>query len=143
MVLKGLPWNLKPFTTVIIQKKKTSTFSEFKVCLRSYDETECMCYPSDESNNILQMKTTFKKTNPRNKPWVSMHSCYDYKSTNYNYNNYQKPQHSREDYKIPPTPGKTNIIYYVRGWRGHNAFECRNRRQSDFCYNIRTYWSNE
>ena len=42
MTLKGLPQNLKPFTMVITQKK-TLTFSEFKVCLRSYEETECMC----------------------------------------------------------------------------------------------------
>ena len=94
MVLKGLPPNFKPFTTFITQKKKTLTFSEFKVCLRSYEETELTCYPPDESNNILQMKTTFKKISPRNKPGVSMHSCYDYKSINYNYN-YQKPQHSK------------------------------------------------
>ena len=138
MELKGLPPNFKTFTTVITQKKKTLTFSEFKVCLRSYEETECMCYPTNESNNILQMKITFKKINPRNKPRVSMHSRYDYKSTNYNYNNYQKPQHSREDYKISLL-GKTNIICYVCGRRGHKAFDCRNRRQSDFCHNIRTY----
>ena len=46
MVLKGLPPNLKLFTTVIIQKKKTLTFSEFKGCLRSYEETVCTCYPT-------------------------------------------------------------------------------------------------
>ena len=68
---------------VITQKKKTLTFSEFKVCLRSDEETEHMCYPPDKSTNILQMKTMFGKINPRNKPWVSMHFCYDYKSTNY------------------------------------------------------------
>ena len=95
MVLKGFPF--KSFTTVIIQKKKTLTFSEFKICLRSYDEAEHMCYPPDESNNISQMKTTFKNINPRKKLGVSTHSRYEYKSTNYNYNNYQKPQHSRED----------------------------------------------
>ena len=71
IVLKGLPPNFKPFTTVITQKKKTLTFSEFKVCLRSHKETEHMCYPADESNNILQMKTPFKKINPRNKLGVS------------------------------------------------------------------------
>ena len=43
MVLKGLPPNFKPFTMVITHKK-TLTFSEFKVCLRSYEETESMCY---------------------------------------------------------------------------------------------------
>ena len=42
MVLKGFPPNFKHFTMVITQKK-TLTFSEFKVSLRSYEETECMC----------------------------------------------------------------------------------------------------
>ena len=69
-VLKELPRSFKPFTTVITQEKKTLTFSEFKVCLRSYEET-------DESNNILQMKTTLKKINPRNKLGVSIQSRYD------------------------------------------------------------------
>ena len=112
MTLKRLPLNFKPFTTVITQKKKTLTFSEFKVCLRSYDETERMCYSPDESNKF-QMKTTFVKINPRDNPGVSMHSHYDYKSTNYNYN-CQRPQRSGVDYKIFP-PGKTNIICYFVG----------------------------
>ena len=136
MVFKGLSLNFKPFTMFITQKK-TFTFTEFKVCLRSCEETEYICYPRDESNNILQMKTTFKKIKLRSKPGVSMHSCYDYKSTNYNYN-YQKPQNSREDYKNPPPPGKTNIICYVCEWRGHKALDCKNRRLSDFYHHIRT-----
>ena len=49
------------------------------VCLRSYEETEHMCYLPDESNNILQIKTTFKKAKPRNKLGVHTHSHYDYK----------------------------------------------------------------
>ena len=122
---------------VIIQKKKTLTFSEFKVCLRSYEETEHLCYPPDESNNILQLKTTFKMIN-RNKLGVSTHFRYDCKSTNYNNNNYKKPQHSREYYKISPS-GKTNIIFYVCGRKCHKAFECKNLRQSDFCPDMRTY----
>ena len=43
IVLKGLPSNFKPFATVITQKKKCLTFSEFKVCLRSYEDTDRMC----------------------------------------------------------------------------------------------------
>ena len=70
MTHKGLPPNFKPFTMVITQKKKTLTFSEFKVCLKSNEETEHMCHPTEECNNILKMKTTFKKINPRNKPGV-------------------------------------------------------------------------
>ena len=52
-------------------------FSEFKVCLRSYDDTERMCYPSDESNNILEIKTTFKSAKDRNGNRVSTHSSSD------------------------------------------------------------------
>ena len=44
MVLKGLPPIFKPFTTVITQKKMLA-FSEFKVCLRSYEKTKHICYP--------------------------------------------------------------------------------------------------
>ena len=97
-----------------------------------------MCYPPDESNNILQMKTTFKKINPRNKLGVSSYSRYDHKLINY----YQKPKHSREDYKIS-LPWKTNIICYVCGKRGHKAFECKNQKQKDFYQNIRTYSKGE
>ena len=130
LVLNGLPPDFKPFTTVITQKKKTLT--EFKVGLRSYEETDRMCYhPPNESKNILQMKTIFKKINPRNKLRVSTHSRYDYKSTNFDYNNYQKPQHRRENYKNPP-PGKTNVIYYIYWKKCHKVFQCKNRRQKEF-----------
>ena len=67
-----------------------------------------------------------------------MHSHYDYKTTNYNYNNCWRPLRSGVDYKISPT-GKTNIIRYICGWRGHKACDCRNWRLSDFCHNIRIY----
>ena len=39
----------------------------------------------------------------------------------------------------PPPLGKTNFICYVCGRKSHKAFEFKNRRQSDFCHNIRTY----
>ena len=94
--------------------------------------------PPDESNNILQMKTTFKKISPRNKPGISIHSHCDYKSTNYYYNNYQKSWPSREDDKFSPSE-RTNIICYIYGRRGHKTLLYKNRRQSDFCHNIRTY----
>ena len=113
MILKGLPPNFKPFTTVITQKKKTLTFSESKICFRSYEEKEHMCYPPDEFNNILQMETTFKNINPRNKLGVSTYSCYDYKLTNYNHNNYQKPQHSREVFKAPPPGKQISFVTFV------------------------------
>ena len=42
IVLKGLPFNFKLFTMIRTQVKKTLTFSEFKVNLRSFEETEHM-----------------------------------------------------------------------------------------------------
>ena len=48
--------NLKPFTTVITQKQKTLTFSEFKVCLRSYEETDHMCYSHPQMNPTIYFK---------------------------------------------------------------------------------------
>ena len=38
MVLKGLPRNYKTFSTVVIQREKQITFSEFKTALRNYNE---------------------------------------------------------------------------------------------------------
>ena len=40
MVLKGLPAEFKTFSTVIVQKEKPVTFSEFKLALRNFEETE-------------------------------------------------------------------------------------------------------
>ena len=40
---------------------------------------------------------------------------------------------------INPPHWKSNIICYVCGRKGHKAFESKNRRQSGFCHNIRTY----
>ena len=95
-----------------------------------------MCYPQDESNNLLQMKTTFKKINPRNKLGVSTHSHYDYKSTNYN--NYEKPQHSREDYKTSLLLGKTKIICYICKRKATKLFNVKTEGKKIFCQNIRT-----
>ena len=87
-----------------------------------------MCFVPDESNNILQMKTTFKKINPRNKLGVSTHSCYDYEFTYHNYNNNQKLKHSKEDYKISRQGRQILFVTFVGGG-GHKSFECKNRRQ--------------
>ena len=38
--------------TVITQKKKTLTFSDFKVCLRSYEETAYVLPSTAESNKV-------------------------------------------------------------------------------------------
>lgn len=61
MVLKGLPATFKPFTTVITQKDKNLTFTEFKIALRSYEETEKMRNPPNQGNNVMQLRRSFKK----------------------------------------------------------------------------------
>ena len=40
MVLKGFPGDYKPFVVVITQSEKQQTFTEFKVALRSFEDTE-------------------------------------------------------------------------------------------------------
>ena len=40
MLFKGLPDDYKPLMAAITQSEKQQTFSEFKVALRSFEETE-------------------------------------------------------------------------------------------------------
>ena len=103
--------NFELFTTVITQKKKNLTFSEFKEVMKK--QSICVTPPPDQSNNILQMKTIFKKINPQNKPGVSMHSHYDYKPTNYNYNNYQKLQQGQISF-VTFVEGEATKHYWVK-----------------------------
>ena len=74
-----------------------------------------MCYLPDNSNYKLQTQTTFKNNNPISKPGVSVHSRYDYTSRKYNYNNYQKPLHSTEDYKIPSPREDILFVTFIGG----------------------------
>ena len=109
---------------------------------RSYEETECMCYLPDESSNILQMKTTFKKAKPRNKLGLNTHSHFHCTSTNYNYNDYEKLQHSCKDYNIlPPCLEDKYYLLHLQicNKNCHKTFQCRNKKQKDFCQNIKTY----
>ncbi|KAK3883860.1 hypothetical protein Pcinc_011828 [Petrolisthes cinctipes] len=52
MVLKGLPHSYKTFATVVTQREKEWTFMEFKVQLRSYEETEKACKPHKKTGPI-------------------------------------------------------------------------------------------
>ena len=84
------------------------------------------------------MKTKFKKARPSNKLGVNTYLCYDYKSTNYNYDNYPKPQHSSKDYNISPS-GKTKILCYIYNRKYHKAFQCWIKRWKHFCPRIKIY----
>jgi hypothetical protein len=50
MILKGLPRSYKTFSTVVIQREKPMTFSEFKTALRNYEENEKSCKTEDQDN---------------------------------------------------------------------------------------------
>ena len=46
MVLKGLPTQYNMFKTVVTQREREMSFTEFKVALRSFEETEKCQQPS-------------------------------------------------------------------------------------------------
>ena len=58
MVLKGLPTEYKTFSAIVLQRDKKDDkmkFREFKVALRSYEETEKSCTtPSAGEDNVLK-----------------------------------------------------------------------------------------
>lgn len=56
MVLKGLPAELKPFVTVITQKGKTHTFSEFKV--RCFEETEKASRDVTSTDSVMKLQSS-------------------------------------------------------------------------------------
>ena len=61
MVLKGLPLEFKPFSTVVTQKDTDQKFCEFKVALRSFEETEkAYCEEPKDSVMKLSKKSGFK-----------------------------------------------------------------------------------
>jgi hypothetical protein len=55
MVLKGLPRSFKTFSTVVIQREKPMTFSDFKTALRDYEENEKSC-KTEEQDNVMYNK---------------------------------------------------------------------------------------
>ena len=57
IVLKGLPADYKPFATVVTQSPSTTTFQEFKVSLRNYEEThKAYCQDSNSETAILNLQ---------------------------------------------------------------------------------------
>src|SRR6218665_3335665 len=53
MILKGLPLAYKTFCTVTTQKDKDCTFAEFKVALRSFEETEAQNCSRDRDDTVM------------------------------------------------------------------------------------------
>ena len=72
MVLKGLPREFKPFTTVVTQKEKATTFSEFKVALRNYEDTEKLrTQGASGSTSVIMTNSTNRASNQKPKRWCS------------------------------------------------------------------------
>jgi len=53
MILKGLPLAYKTFCTVTTQKDNDHMFAEFKVALRSFEETEKQICLRDRDQSIF------------------------------------------------------------------------------------------
>jgi len=56
MVLKGLPAEYKTFSAIVSQRDEKDDkmkFHEFKTALRSYEETEKSCTPSQTDGDIV------------------------------------------------------------------------------------------
>ena len=62
MVLKGLPAEYKPFVVVITQSEKQMSFTEFKVALRNFEDTEKARTVDDESVVMKTSSASMHKT---------------------------------------------------------------------------------
>ena len=67
MVLKGLLESFKPFVVVVTQHDKTQTFAEFKVALRSFEDTERSRIAENDSIMKLRSSTSNQSQQPKKK----------------------------------------------------------------------------
>ena len=123
MILKGLPPEFKPFTTVITQKEKPVNFSEFKVALRSYEETEKACRSSENNDDVI-MKIDYKSRVSNSRP--------------------SKPVNSQDGMSYRPS---SNLVCFTCGKPGHRASACYSKvkRWCENCKNHShdTKWCNK
>ena len=76
MVLKGLPPEYKTFATIVTQKdEKDHKFSDFKVALRSFEETE-KCSPSSDSEFNSKQDSVMKTNQVTGKSDSPSYTCY-------------------------------------------------------------------
>ena len=72
MALKGLPPESKLFSTVVTQKDRDQTFTEFKVALRSFEDTE-KAYCEEAKDNVMKISKKFG-SRTRRKP-IMCYAC--------------------------------------------------------------------
>ena len=103
MVLKGLPMQYNTFKTVVTQREREMSFTEFKVALRSFEETEKCQQPSasDVTDRVMTAQPT------------------------------QRTRSNRSAGRAAPTnPSDSVITCYSCGRIGHKSYECRSGNTS-------------
>ena len=112
MVLKGLPLEFKPFCTVVTQKDKALTFSEFKVALRSFAETEkCQQTESTTDDSVMKVDKSSNKFGDRAR------------------GSDRFGNHTNSGNRFGYHSNRKNITCFACGLPGHKSKRCRNKKK--------------
>ena len=104
MVLKGLPTQYNTFKTVVTQRERKMSFTEFKVALRSFEETEKCQQPS--ASGVIDRVMTAQPTQ-------------------------QTRSNSSAGRAAPTNPSV--ITCYACGKIGHKSYDCRLGKTTKRC----------
>ena len=124
MLLKGLPSSFKTFSTVVTQRDTAMNFSEFKIALRNFEETEKAHETYDSEDNVMKVGLT-SKSRPRPSGGNFTPTCYTC----------GKLGHKAPECKNKAEKGKSNLNLSKK-WcnncksRTHNTNECRRSKPS-------------
>jgi len=117
MILKGLPDDYKAFTTVITQKREELKFSDFKLSLRSYEESEKSRAAHSGNDNDSVMKTKYNKNSN-----IKCHLC-------------GRMGHKKFECKFVPAPGRQGGQGY-KGAKSRWCNICKNTtHDTNYCRN--------
>ena len=117
MVLKGLPNEFTPFSTVITQKDKDQAFREFKVALRSFEETE-KAYCKEPKDSVMRFSKGIG-SGARRKTIV----CYACGKPNHKSTDPECPEYGRNNEKQKKWCNNCKNST-------HNSYQCRKKKGS-------------